>query len=249
MLRGIGASLAMGFMSLFHPRILWLMLWPVLVAAVFWGTVVILFWADLVLHFSDLLREWIATATFFVEWNPASVAQFAAKVLVVIFIVPLIQFSALLVIGLVAMPTVVAHVAERRFPDLQRKQGGSVLGSLWNGLVALLGLALLCVVTLPLWLLPPLWPVIPVAILAWVNQRVLRYDAIAEHASGPEMQELFHARRLSMYLLGVLLALLAFIPIVGFFAPALFGLAFTHYLLAELKALREAPIEGQVLRV
>lgn len=247
-MRGIGASIMLAVASLFHPRILWLMLWPVLLAAILWGTVVIVFWADLVIHFAEFLREWIATATFFVEWNPASLAQFAAKVLIVIFIVPLIQFSALLVIGFVAMPTVVAHVSGRRFPGMQKKRGGSFLGSLWNGLFALLGLAFLFVVTLPLWMFPPLWPAIPVAILAWVNQRVLRFDAIAEHASAPEMRELFHERRLPLYLLGVLLALLSFVPLLGFFAPALFALAFTHYLLAELDALRAAPIEGEVIR-
>jgi len=94
---------------------------------------------------------------------------------------------------------------------------------------------------------PPLWPLIPVAILGWVNQRVLRYDALAEHADAAEMRRLFSSRRGSLYLLGAVLALVAYIPFVGFFAPVLFGLSFIHFLLAQLKAHREAPVEARVL--
>ena len=83
--------------------------------------------------------------------------------------------------------------------------------------------------------------------MGWVNQRVLRYDALAEHASAEEMQPIFAARRGTLYVLGALLALLAYVPLVGFVAPVLFGLAFIHLLLGELQALRQAPIEGEAV--
>jgi hypothetical protein len=83
--------------------------------------------------------------------------------------------------------------------------------------------------------------------MGWVNQRVLRYDAMAEHATAAEMRAVFRAARGALYLLGVVLALLAYVPVVGFFAPVLFGLAFIHYLLGELQALRSAPVEGRVI--
>jgi uncharacterized protein involved in cysteine biosynthesis len=86
---------------------------------------------------------------------------------------------------------------------------------------------------------------IPVAILGWVNQRVLRYDALAEHADPAEMRQVFAGNRSRLYLLGLVLALMAYIPLVGFFAPVLFGLSFIHYLLAALKVHREARIEGR----
>jgi CysZ protein len=85
-------------------------------------------------------------------------------------------------------------------------------------------------------------------IMAWVNQRVLRYDALSEHATPEEMREIFAAKRGKLYLFGAVLALLAFVPLVGFVAPVLFGLAFIHFLLGELEALRQAPIEGEVVR-
>ena len=100
-------------------------------------------------------------------------------------------------------------------------------------------MAALFLASLPLWLLPPLWPLIPVVILAWGNQRLLRYDALAEHADGQEMARIFRGRRTGMYLLGLLLALAAYVPVVGFIAPVVFGLAFIRYLLGALHELRQ----------
>ena len=74
-----------------------------------------------------------------------------------------------------------------------------------------------------------------ICIMGWANQRLLRYDALAEHADRQEMRAIFRERRGHLYLLGLLLALLAYIPVVGFVAPVLFGLAFIRYLLGALE--------------
>ena len=85
--------------------------------------------------------------------------------------------------------------------------------------------------------------------MGWVNERVLRYDSLAEHATADEMRMIFASRRKALYGLGVVLALLAYVPLVGFVAPVLFGLAFIHLLLGELQTLRQAPIEGEAVRL
>jgi hypothetical protein len=136
------------------------------------------------------------------------------------------------------MQTMVDYVAQRSFPDLERRHGGGVAGTGWNSLAAFFGMIGLGVLSVPFWVFPPLWPVIPIVILGWVNQRLLRYDALAEHADAGEGARLFRSRRGALYALGALLALAAYVPIVGFFAPALFGLAFIHYLLSALAAER-----------
>jgi hypothetical protein len=140
------------------------------------------------------------------------------------------------------MQKMVDHVAERSFPTLERRHGGGLAGSIWNGAVALSGMVVLFIVTLPLWILPPLWPLIPLAIFAWVNQRLLRYDALAEHADRVEMARIFRERRGGLWLMGVLLALLAYVPFVGFIGPVVFGLAFIRYLLGALQESRASAI-------
>ena len=241
---GIGAALLFALANLAHPRILWLMLWPVLVALTLWGAAALIFWGQLVLWLSEALRRWVQTATFFFNWDATDVAAFAAKALILVMLVPMIQLTALLILGVFGMPAMVDHVAERRFPELERRHGGSFAGSIWNSVVALLGMLLLAALSLPFWLFPPLWPILPVVILAWVNQRVLRYDALADHADATEMTRIFSDCRGSLVAMGAGLALVSYVPVLGFFAPVVVGLAFIHYLLARLKLLREPPLES-----
>ena len=238
---GIGASILFALANLFHPRMLWLMLWPVLAAMFAWGLLAVVFWGQLVLWVADLIRQWAQYATFVVPWSATDVALFAAKVLIVVLLVPLIQLTALLILGVFGMPEMVNHVATRRFAPLERRHGGSFMGSVGNGLVSLGGLVILGLLSLPLWIFPPLWPILPVAILGWVNQQVLRYDALAEHADAGEMRAVFRANRGALYALGVVLALVAYVPLLGFFAPVVVGLAFIHYLLDRLQRQRVAP--------
>ncbi len=240
----IARSLTFAFVHLLHPRMLWLMLWPLLIALAIWGTLALVFWAELVVWLAMRVKEWIQTATFFISWDAGSVALFAAKALVLLMLVPLVQLTALFILGIFGMPQMVDYVARRRYASLARRQGGSFAGSVWNGIVAFGGLAVLGAVSIPLWVFPPLWPLIPVLIVGWVNQRLLRYDALAEHAAADEMRAIIADERGTLYLLGLALALLAYVPIVGFFAPVLFGLAFIHYLLGLLEVRRAAPIEG-----
>jgi CysZ protein len=242
-------SLFLAFASLLHPRMFWLMIWPMLVAALVWGVALFFTGAQAVAALSGWMQQWLQSGTFFVRWDLADAATIAAKVLIFLGFIPLVWLTALFILSIFGMQEMVEHVASRRFPQLARRRGGGLAGSVLNSLLALGGLALLGLVSIPFWLVPPLWPVIPVLIMAWVNQRVLRYDALAEHASADEMRTIFASRRGPLYALGVMLALLAYVPVAGFFAPMLVALAYIHFLLGELEALRQAPIEGEAVRL
>jgi len=236
----IAGSLLYALGNVLHPRMLWLMVWPLVLALLGWGVVAIVFWAQLALTIAGWLQAGLAYAPFVSQWDLADATLFVAKLLILLMLIPLVQLTALMILSIFGLPSMVAHVAARSFPDLERRRGGSLAGSVGNSAVALAGMAGLGVASIPLWIFPPIWPLIPVAIVGWVNQRVLRYDALAEHADREEMRLLVVRHRGSLYLLGVILALAAFIPIVGFFVPVLLGLAFVHYLLTALRSLREA---------
>jgi hypothetical protein len=245
----VARSLLFAFASLLHPRMLWLMIWPMLIAVSIWGTVLLFTGAQVVAMLSDWMQQWMQSGTLFIRWDFSGAIAIAAKILVFLTFIPLVWLTALLILSIFGMQAMVEHIASRRFPQLARRQGGSFAGSLVNSLVALAGLVVLGVVSIPFWLIPPLWPMIPVLIMGWVNQRVLRYDALAEHATADEMRAIFSARRGALYALGAVLALLAYVPLVGFLAPVLFGLAFIHFLLEQLQARRDAPIEGEAVRL
>jgi hypothetical protein len=234
----VARSLLYAIAHVLHPRMLWLMLWPMLVALGIWGTVALLAWGALAVRLGEWLRQVLDYALAWSHLDFGVVALVAANVLLFIAFVPLVYLTALVILSLFGMQQMVDYVAQRAYPQLERRRGGGVAGSGWNSLVAFGGMLGLFVLSVPLGLFPPLWPIIPLVILAWVNQRLLRYDALAEHADAGEMARIFRARRGALYLLGLLLALIAYVPLLGFFAPVLFGLAFIHYLLGVLAAER-----------
>jgi CysZ protein len=234
----VAGSLLYAAANLLHPRMLWLMLWPMLVSLALWGAVALALWTRTAVWLAGVLKQWLESAMFFFRFDMGDAALVAAHVLLFLLFVPLVYLTALFVLSVFGMQKMVDHVASRSFPGLERKRGGGVVGSGWNAALALLGLMGLAIVSAPFWLLPPLWPLIPPAILGWVNQRLLRYDALAEHADAQEMARIFRDRRSTLYLLGLLLALAAYVPLLGLFAPVLFGLAFIHYLLGALNSTR-----------
>ena len=243
----IFGSLLFAFLNLFHPRILWLMVWPMLLSLFLWGIAAVALWGRTALWLTEHLQRWAESGVFFFRFDGGDFLLFVSHLLMALLLVPAVFLTTLIILSIFGMQAMVEHVAQRRFPQLARRQGGGLAGSVWNGVVALAGLAGLALLSLPFWLVPPLWPLIPVVIMGWLNQRVLRYDALAEHATGEEMRQIFRAERATLYLMGALFALLAYVPVLNLILPALFGLAFIHFLLGELQVLRQAPIEGQVV--
>ncbi len=260
---GIGKSLFLAMVSLFNRRMLWLMIWPVLVSLVFWGVAGFALWVKTAVWIASQLGKLAGPLTAWIPFDITGVTLFSAHVMLILLFVPLVYLTALLILGVVGMEAMVNHVASRHYPGLARLHGGGTASSVWNGVVALGGMVLLFLVTLPLLLIPPLWAMVPVLVMGWVNQKILRYDAVADHASAEEMRAIFSSRRGSLYSLGVTLALVAYVPVIGFFAPMLFALAFIHLGLSSLAELRGEPgtkapgrpapgegriIEGEVVR-
>jgi hypothetical protein len=237
-MNSIPRSLGYALANVLHPRMLWLMVWPLVLALGLWGTLAIVFWAQIALAIAEWLQAGLAYAPLIGQWDLTDATLLLAKLLVLLMLVPLVQLTAVMILSIFGLPAMVEYVAARSFPALERRRGGSLAGSIWNGIVALAGMLGLGIASIPLWIFPPLWPLLPLAILGWVNQRVLRYDALAEHADAGELRRLVAEQRGSLYLLGVILALLAYVPLLGFFAPVLLGLGFVHYLLGALQAQR-----------
>ncbi|MBW8305364.1 MAG: EI24 domain-containing protein, partial [Thiobacillus sp.] len=151
--------------------------------------------------------------------------------------VPLVYLTALVITALFGMPALIRVVAERDYPQLERKNGGSFVGSVWSAVVAVVLFIALWLVTLPLWLIGA-GVIVPFVAAAYLNQRLFRYDAIAEHASAEEMATLFKQERGGWWGLGLLTGLVQFVPLLNLVGPVFAALAFIHYGLARLEQRR-----------
>lgn len=232
------ASLGFGLVNVFHPRMLWLMIWPMLVSLAVWVTVAFFLWSRLAVWIAEVLKQWAAPIAGWAPFDLGTAATFIANFMLLVLFFPLVYLTALFILGIFGMDKMVDHVAAQMSPSPERRRGGGTAGSIWNGIVSLTGIVLLFLVSLPLWLVPPLGPIAVLAILSWVNQRLLRYDAVSQHADKGEMHRLFREHRGGLYSLGLLLALAGYIPFLNLLAPVVFGLAFIRYLLGALIELR-----------
>jgi CysZ protein len=227
------------FKSLFHPRIIFLAIWPMAAAVAIWAGLAIFFWSDWATGFSRLVNN-TGVQTYMDADMLAWVVKHVALLLIILFLVPLIYITALFIASIFSMPGMLNYVAARQYPEMEKKHGGTFIGSIWNAIAAILIYLVLWVATLPLWLFAVTIPLIHLALNGYLNQRLFRYDALAEHASKEEI-ELFRERYgWKLFLLGFLLAFTQFIPILNFFSPIYIGLAFIHYCLAMLKKMRGA---------
>ena len=238
----ITQALARAGSGLMHPKMFLLMIWPLALSLVLWVTLGLLFGAQLFAGIEAFLNQSSLYRSVTATWPISLIAAGLLWILMILLAIPLVLMTATLVIGVLAMPIVVNHVAAKSYPHLERKQGGSILGSVWNAVAALLWLAALIVVTLPLWFIPLFWPIIPVVLLGYFNQRVFRYDALAEHASKAEIAHVVATAKGPLMGLGIALGAIGHIPLVGFFTPVYGALAFTYFSLERLVTARHAPI-------
>ena len=221
----------------FHPKMLSLILWPMLIATLVWGGAAFYFWHDWVASLTNFAEQLNATA-YLQKHELSWIAGYFITFLIFMLLLPVVYITALLITSIFAMPLMINHIALRDFPNLEQKHGGTVAGSVWNGLVAVLIYVVLWLITLPLWLFTPFAVLIPIFLTAYLNQRMFRYDALADHASAIEFEQIMERASTKFYLLGGMLALLQFIPILQFFTPVYIGLAFIYLSLAELDKLR-----------
>lgn len=229
-----------GLRDLFHPKMIWLVVWPIGVSLALWTVLAIVFGDDAVAWLATTLGDstvgqWVG------RWLPVrEVAGGLGWVLLIVLLVPLVLATTSVIIGFVSMPAMVEHVAARSYPVLERRRGGTLAGGVWNAVLAVAVFLIVGLVSLPLWLVPPLWPVLAALLMGYLNQRLFRYDALAEHAGADEMRSMFATDRRALFGLGVLVSLLSYIPFAGLVVPVAAGLAFIHYCLTRLAAQRGA---------
>ena len=206
LLRPVLTAYGRALLSQLTGKMLLLSVIPFLLSLLLWGA---LLWTGLqplldVLHalFTDyglFSTSGNVLATFGLGFLKTVIVPLVA----LLALLPLMVVTALLFMGVVAMPAIVRHVSARQFPQLEKKQGGSFIGSLMVNLSGFL-------IFVPLWLVSlPLYVIAPVAIVAqaflwgWLTQRVMSYDALSEHASEEERNVIMQRHKRQLMLIGI----------------------------------------------
>ncbi len=209
-LRSFGRAVA----SQFHPRMLMLTAIPFVLATVLWGGLIWWGWDPIMGAARTLLEGSIFTSWIYsmLDWlGLQSLRSVVAPLFVLTLAIPLVIASMLIFISLFSVPAVVKHL-ERSYPDLHKARGGSIAGSVFQALGNTLIFLLLIIVTMPLWLIPPFFALIPPVLWGWLTYRVMTYDALSEHATAEERKTLMRRHRTPLLIIGVAVGLLGSAP-------------------------------------
>lgn len=250
-----------------HPRVIALSFLPLVIMVALSLGLGYFFWEPAVdsvraaLEASDLMKSvwgWLQ------GMGAGNLKTVVAPLVVIFAVTPVIVVLSLLMVAAFMTPALAKLVAERRFPVLERKRGGSLAASIaWSLGSTLLALVAL-IVSLPLWLVPPLILILPPLIWGWLTYRVMAFDALSEHASREERRLLFRRHRGWLLGIGVLTGYLGAAPSLLWASGALFAAAFVilvpiavwiytlvfafsslwfaHYCLCALESLRNEPL-------
>jgi hypothetical protein len=249
-----------------YPRVIGLSIFPlVLIVALSW-LLGYLYW-DIAIA---LVRSWLDASSWLAlvwRWLEGvglpDLKTVVGPLLVIFSVTPLVVVACLLAVSFLMTPSLTRLVADRRFAGLQRKHGGSLMLGLWwtfSSLLLALGALLL---TLPMWLVPPLAMLLPALIWGWLTYRVMAFDVLAEFASADERRTLMARHRMSLLGMGVVTGLMGAAPSLVWASGALFAAAFVilvpvaiwiytlvfafsslwfaHFALAALQAMRDEP--------
>ena len=247
-----------------HPRVIALSILPLVVMAMLSLGIGYFFWETAITAIRGNLDSYqmVSSAVRWLEGLGLGDLRLVLAPTVLLFLaIPVIVIVSLLFVAILMTPAMVALVAERRFPHLARKKGGSMAASIAWSLGSTLLAAIALVLSIPLWLVPPLILVLPPLIWGWLTYRVMAYDALVEHASSDERRQIFKEHRMALLGIGVFSGFLGTAPSLLWASGAMFvamapilvpaaiwiytlvfafsSLWFAHYALAALEQLRE----------
>lgn len=230
--------------DLIRFKIAWIIIWPILVSTLLWLIIGFIFqdsFSELILLvLSEMgIGEWLQNMES--GWITSGIQS----LIHIILFIPLVIITTLLITTIFVMPALIKLVAKRSYPELKRKHGGTLGGSIVNAILASAIFILIWIITVPLWAVGA-GIIIPFVAAAFMNQQLFRYDALSEHASEQEIKIICASNRYSLWGLGLLTGLFQFVPILNLMAPIFTALAFIHFGLEHLKLLRAENVKNDL---
>lgn len=248
-----------------HPRVIGLSFLPLVLMVVLSFALGYFFWERAVADMTAWMQGYELMQAF-LGWlerlGMDSLGTVFAPLLILMIATPVIVLLCLLLVALFMTPAMVELVAQRRFPSLERKRGGSLLVSVLWSLASTLTALVVLLISMPLWLVPPLVLILPPLIWGWLTYRVFAFDALAAHASVDERKAILREHRGSLLAMGVISGYLGAAPSLLWASGAMFialapllvpvaiwvytlvfafaSLWFAHFALAALQRLRAA---------
>lgn len=206
-MRPIMTALGRALWSQLHVKMLLLSVLPFLLSVLVWGVGLWLYLQPLIDSLQTYFTEndGFAFSNDMLMWLGMGALKTVVVPLIAMWILlPLMILTALIFVGVMAMPVIAKHVGSRQYKELEARKGGTFLGSLWTSSSSFVIFLVLWIITLPLSLIPPLTFVIQPVLWGWLTYRVMAYDALADHADVAERKIILREHRWQLLLIGAI---------------------------------------------
>jgi hypothetical protein len=194
-------------LSQMRGKMLLLSLVPTLLSVALWAAILYVGWEPALDWMQGQFFEhelYRYSSSWLADLGLSAVKTIIVPLAAILALVPLMILTAIIFIGVAAMPAIARHVGGQHYPQLEKKKGGSLAGSV---AVALGGFAIFAVVwllALPLYIFPPAALMLQVLLWGWLTARVMAYDALADYASPEELHQLRREHRWRLITIGVI---------------------------------------------
>lgn len=238
-LAAIGLAFRRALISQAHPKMIAALFMPFVIALL--GAIVLLwaFWSPLTGWLDMQISQW-EVVNQFDQWLLA-IGLFSFKVYLIPImaagiLLPLAGILGLVIAAVFVMPIVLRHIERRDYKGVRRQGQHAVAIGAWNAVLVGTVFVFGWLVTMPLWLFPPLALILPVFWWAFAFSRIMRVDALVEHANGQERRLLWRRHNVQYWVMGLLLSIINLFPPMWLVLPVFSALVFGHY---SLEALRQ----------
>lgn len=198
-----------------HPKVILWSLAPLLVAGGLTWLLGRLYWESAIDAVHQTLDQWALTAAL-ARWLVAIGGQSFRSMLDLLVLVgitlPIVVTFSLLLVALFMTPAMTRLVAQRRFPTLEKREGGSWLGTLLRSIGCTVVALGALIVSVPLWFIPPLVMVIPPLIWGWLTYQVMTTDVLSAHATSEERRRILREQRWPLLAIGLVAGYLGAAP-------------------------------------
>src|SRR5258708_28383692 len=125
-------ALARALVSLMHPRMLWLVVWPVLVALIIWVTLAALYWSEAAGWIDLQLHQWPVYEWAVSIWPLTLFAAWFGLLLLLLLFLPVVLITAGFVIPGGSRPRLAPPRGSRAYSGLSPTKGGPLARTLWD---------------------------------------------------------------------------------------------------------------------
>ena len=155
-----------------------------------------------------------------------------------------LYLATILLTSFLVIPLLGSTVHRMYFPNLQKHNELTFLGSIGNTIKSLLVFFVIMLFCVPLLFVPILQFFVPFILNTYLARKLFMYDVLQGFATKSEFIQINSQQSSSVWKLSTLSGLYLYMPVVNLLAPAFMALAFIFYGFGQLQKMRQELSNG-----